>query len=48
VVAARDSLNTSYYKTPTRTVDILVRRNVSNPQADSFLAVVKKATKGDS
>jgi SH3 domain-containing YSC84-like protein 1 len=47
VVAARDSLNTSYYKTPTRTVDILVRRNVSNPQADSFLAVVKKATKGD-
>jgi lipid-binding SYLF domain-containing protein len=48
VVAARDALNTSYYKAPTKTIDILVRRNVSNPQADPFLAVVKKATKGDS
>jgi lipid-binding SYLF domain-containing protein len=47
-VAARDALNTSYYKAPTKTLDILVRRNVSNPQADPFLAVVKKATKGDS
>ena len=46
-VAARDSLNTAYYKAPTKTIDILVRRNVSNPQADPFLAVVKKAMKGD-
>jgi lipid-binding SYLF domain-containing protein len=47
-VAARDALNTSYYKAPTKTLDILVRRSVTNPQADPFLAVVKKATKGDS
>lgn len=44
VVAARDALNTGYYKTPTKTIDILVRRSVSNPQADPLLAVVKKAT----
>ena len=48
VVAARDALNTAYYKAPTKTIDIVVRRNVSNPQADPLLAVVKKATKGDS
>lgn len=47
-VAARDALNTSYYKAPTKTIDILIRRSVSNPQADPLLAVVKKATKGDS
>ena len=46
-VAARDALNTSYYKEPTKTIDILVRRSVSNPQADPLLKVVKKATKGD-
>ena len=44
-VAARDALNTSYYKEPTKTIDILVRRSVSNPQADPLLKVVKKATK---
>ncbi|MDR4461666.1 MAG: lipid-binding SYLF domain-containing protein [Nitrospirales bacterium] len=43
VVAARDALNTSYYHAPTKTIDILVRRNVTNPQADPLLAVVKKA-----
>jgi lipid-binding SYLF domain-containing protein len=48
VVAARDALNTSYYKAPTKTIDILVRRSVSNPQADPLLEVVKKATKGGS
>jgi lipid-binding SYLF domain-containing protein len=48
VMAARDALNTSYYKAPTKTIDILVRRSVSNPQADPLLAVVRKATKGDS
>lgn len=44
-VAARDGRNTSYYNTPTKTIDILVRRNVSNPQADPLLTVVRKATK---
>jgi SH3 domain-containing YSC84-like protein 1 len=48
VVAARDALNTSYYKTPTKTIDILVRRSASNPQADPLLEVVKKSTKGNS
>jgi len=48
VVVARDALNTTYYKVPTKTIDILVRRSVSNPQADPLLVVVKKATKGDS
>lgn len=47
-VAARDALNTSYYKAPTKTIDILIRRSANNPQADPLLAVVKKATKGDS
>jgi SH3 domain-containing YSC84-like protein 1 len=45
-VAARDALNTSYYKAPTKTLDILVRRSVTNPQADPLLAVVKKTTTG--
>ena len=45
-VAARDALNTSYYKAPTKTLDILVRRSVTNPQADPLLAVVKKTTAG--
>lgn len=48
VVAARDALNTDYYTTPTKTIDILVRRNVNNPQANPLLEVVKKATKGNS
>ena len=48
VVGARDALNTTYYKAPTKAIDILVRRSVSNPQADPLLAVVKKATKTDS
>ena len=45
VVAARDAMNTSFYKAPTKTVDIVVRRSVSNPKADPLLDVVKKATK---
>jgi len=44
VVAARDALNTEYYKTPTKTIDILVRRNVNNSQAEPLLEAVKKAT----
>jgi len=44
VVAARDALNTEYYKTPTKTIDILVRRNVNNSQAGPLLEAVKKAT----
>jgi len=48
VVAARDALNTAYYKAPTKAIDVLVRRSVRNSQADPLLAVVKKATKGES
>lgn len=44
VVASRDALNTNYYKEPTKLLDILVRRNVSNPQADPLRQVVMKAT----
>lgn len=44
-VAARDARNASYYNAPTTTIDILVRRNVSNPKADPLLTVVRKATK---
>ncbi len=44
-IAARDARNTSYYNAPTTTIDIFVRRNVSNPQADPLLTVVRKATK---
>lgn len=43
-VAAREARNTSYYNTPTTTIDILVRRNASNPQADPLLSAVRKAT----
>lgn len=46
-VAARDAMNTSYYKAPTKTVDIVVRRSVTNPKSDPLLAVVKNATKAD-
>ncbi len=46
-VAARDALNTNYYQTPTKTIDILVRRSVSNTQADPLLALVKQATIGN-
>ena len=43
-VAARDSWNTTYYGKPTKTIDILILRHVSNPQATPLLNVVKKAT----
>ena len=43
-VAAREARNTSYYNTPTTTIDILVRRNANNPQADPLLSAVRKAT----
>lgn len=46
-VAARDALNTNYYQTPTKAIDILVRRSVNNPQADPLLSLVKKATIGN-
>jgi lipid-binding SYLF domain-containing protein len=46
-VAARDALNTNYYQTPTKTIDILVRRSVSNSQADPLLSLVKQATIGN-
>lgn len=44
VVASRDALNTNYYKEPTKVLDILVRRSVSNPQADPLRKVIKEAT----
>jgi len=43
-VAARDAWDTAYYGKPTKTIDILILRNVSNPQATHLLDVVKKAT----
>jgi lipid-binding SYLF domain-containing protein len=46
-VAARDALNTNYYQTPTKTIDILVRLSVSNSQADPLLSLVKQATIGN-
>lgn len=39
-VAARDAWNTAYYGKPTKAVDILVRRDVSNPHADNLRKVV--------
>jgi lipid-binding SYLF domain-containing protein len=39
-VAARDAWNTAYYGNPTKAVDILVRRDVSNPHADNLRKVV--------
>lgn len=44
VVAARDANNTAYYGKPTSTLDILIRRNVSNPHSAVLLDVLKKAT----
>ena len=44
VVASRDALNTSYYNEPTKVLDILVRRSVSNPQADPLRKVITEAT----
>ena len=43
-VAARDAWNTAYYGKPTKAVDILVRRDVSNPHADKLRKAVS-ATK---
>jgi lipid-binding SYLF domain-containing protein len=39
-VAARDAWNTAYYGNPTKAVDILVRRDVSNPHADNLRKAV--------
>lgn len=36
VVSVRDSLNSAYYKKAVTPVDIIVRKNVANPEADVF------------
>lgn len=43
-IAARDAWNSAYYGQPTKTIDILIRRQVNNPHAATLLDVVKKAT----
>lgn len=35
-VTVRDSLNSAYYKKPVTPVDIIVRKNVANPESDVF------------
>ena len=44
-VAARDSHNTSYYGKPASTLDILIRRDVSNPYSATLLKSIADATK---
>jgi hypothetical protein len=39
-VAVEGGLNAAYYKPGTNPVDILVRRNVSNPDADALRKAV--------
>lgn len=43
-VAARDSWNTAYYNQQTKAMDVLVRRNVTNPHSQNLLSVLEKAT----
>ena len=40
VISPRDKWNAAYYGKPVSPVDILVRRTVSNPQADSLRALL--------
>jgi lipid-binding SYLF domain-containing protein len=40
IVAVEGGLNAAYYKPGTNPVDILVRRNVSNPDADALRKAV--------
>lgn len=44
VMAVRGSLNEAYYGRKVTPTDILVRRDVSNPQAAGLIGAVKKAT----
>ncbi len=43
-IAARDSWNTAYYNQKTKAIDVLIRRNVSNPHSKTILSVLEKAT----
>jgi SH3 domain-containing YSC84-like protein 1 len=45
VIAVRDSLNAAYYGKPVTPVDILVKKNVSNPAAAPLEAALKAAAK---
>ncbi len=42
VVSPRNDWNSEYYGKPVRSVDILVKRSVSNPQADPLRALLPK------
>ena len=46
-ITAGDGMNTSHYKAPTKTVDIVVRRSVTNSKADPLLGVAKNVPKAD-
>lgn len=43
IVAVRGALNRAYYEKDVSTGDILIRGNVSNPQALPFIELIKKA-----
>jgi SH3 domain-containing YSC84-like protein 1 len=45
VIAIRDSLNHAYYGKAVSPVDILIKRDVSNPQAAPLIEAVTKVTK---
>lgn len=45
VIGIRDSLNHAYYGKAVSPVDILIKRDVKNPQAASLIEAVTKATK---
>jgi lipid-binding SYLF domain-containing protein len=42
VIKPRDKWNSAYYGKPVRTIDIAVKRNVSNPDADALRSAVSK------
>ncbi|WP_208022653.1 lipid-binding SYLF domain-containing protein [Desulfonema ishimotonii] len=44
VITPRDARNEAYYGKPCRSVDILIRHSVTNPQADPLRAVVAHTT----
>jgi len=44
VVATRDALNTAYYGKKVFAIDILVKKEVNNPQADKLLQAVREST----
>lgn len=44
-IATRDSWNTAYYGKETRAVDIIAKRTVKNPHADSLVSALEKAAR---